>query len=195
MANPPQAAMKAPSGPRNPQIFTDAAFARASPEKVVCRIRYAHDSPVSTAPNWIAICAGVQNVSRPIPVCQEMSQYKPNVVDVTARAADQTYQGTDVTRAADHSLAPADVGIGRRTLSAIQTPQVGKSSKRAGRLKATSSRRDRRSSLLIARCEARAGTLVAEAIARRLHTLIVALLWLSRARSVCGRRHVAVRRA
>jgi pteridine reductase len=41
-------------------------------------------------------CAGVQNVSRPIDMCQEMSQYKPTDVAVTAAAEAQTYQGIRV---------------------------------------------------------------------------------------------------
>src|SRR6516165_5221314 len=39
MQKPPQAAMKAPSGPRKPQICTEC-FLVASGTKVVCRIRY-----------------------------------------------------------------------------------------------------------------------------------------------------------
>src|ERR1700685_1263715 len=38
-------------------------------------------------------CAGVQNVSRPIDMCQEISQYKPTEVAVTASAEVHTYHG------------------------------------------------------------------------------------------------------
>src|ERR1700722_8393710 len=51
MANPPHAAMNAPRGPRNPQIRTDDSLAAESALKVVCRIRYAQERPVNTAPN------------------------------------------------------------------------------------------------------------------------------------------------
>src|SRR5271154_6657653 len=45
-------------------------------------------------------CAGVQKVSRPMDMCQEMSQYKPTTVDVTASAELHTYQGTAAASAA-----------------------------------------------------------------------------------------------
>src|SRR5262249_25209506 len=51
MQNPPQAAMNAPSGPRNPQIFTEFSLIVAFPANVVCKIRYAQERPVTTAPN------------------------------------------------------------------------------------------------------------------------------------------------
>src|SRR5580704_333684 len=50
MQKPPQAEMKAPSGPRKPQICTECAPA-ASGANVVCRIKYAEPNPVRTAPN------------------------------------------------------------------------------------------------------------------------------------------------
>src|ERR1700733_3171941 len=43
---------------------------------------------------WTARWAGVQNVSRPMVMCQEISQYKPKVMEVTAAVPDQTCQGT-----------------------------------------------------------------------------------------------------
>jgi hypothetical protein len=43
------------------------------------------------------------------------------VVDVTAIAADHTYQGTALTRIEDSSLAAAVTGIGIRILSAIKS--------------------------------------------------------------------------
>ena len=39
IAKPPHAAMNAPRGPRNPQIFTDAALSSTLPASVVCKIR------------------------------------------------------------------------------------------------------------------------------------------------------------
>src|SRR2546427_761887 len=41
-------------------------------------------------------CAGVQNVSRPMDICQEISQYPPMTTETTAAKSDQTYQGTAV---------------------------------------------------------------------------------------------------
>jgi hypothetical protein len=46
----------------------------------------------------MAICAGVQNVSRPIERCQEISHCPPTMADVTARTEHHTYQGTLVER-------------------------------------------------------------------------------------------------
>src|SRR5260370_42020082 len=43
---------------------------------------------------WIARCAGVQKVSRPIERCQETSHAPPILAEVTARAPNHTYQGT-----------------------------------------------------------------------------------------------------
>src|SRR5579883_2362484 len=40
------------------------------------------------------MCAGVQNVSRPMERCQEISQWPPIMAEVTARTAHQIYQGT-----------------------------------------------------------------------------------------------------
>ena len=41
----------------------------------------------------MAICAGVQNVSRPIERCHEISQWPPIMAEVTARTEHQIYQG------------------------------------------------------------------------------------------------------
>ena len=51
MQKPPHAAMKAPSGPWNPQIRTECSLAAASGANVVCSIKYAQQNPVRTAPN------------------------------------------------------------------------------------------------------------------------------------------------
>src|SRR2546422_3854725 len=42
----------------------------------------------------MAACAGVQNVSRPIERCQEMSQMMPTFALVAATSVAATYQGT-----------------------------------------------------------------------------------------------------
>src|SRR5438046_10581117 len=42
------------------------------------------ESPATIAPKWMPRCAEVQKGSRPIDMCQEMSQYKPTDVAVTA---------------------------------------------------------------------------------------------------------------
>ncbi len=39
------------------------------------------------------MCAGVQNVSRPMERCQEISQCVPTIAEVTARTAHHTYHG------------------------------------------------------------------------------------------------------
>src|SRR5215471_1774547 len=64
--------------------------------------------------------AGVQNVSRPIPMCQEMSQYRPKVVEVTARTDNQMYLGTTVARIEAKSVTTADAGRGIRAPSAME---------------------------------------------------------------------------
>src|ERR1700675_3798836 len=43
---------------------------------------------------WIARCAGVQKVSRPIERCQETSHAPPILAEVTAIAPNHRYQGT-----------------------------------------------------------------------------------------------------
>src|SRR6516225_10109502 len=73
-------------------MLTDEARRVASLPKVVETSRYALEIPATTAPKWIARCAGVQKVSRPIDKCQEMSQNSPPVVAVAAMAEHHTYQ-------------------------------------------------------------------------------------------------------
>src|SRR5436309_15873175 len=46
----------------------------------------------------MAACAGVQNVSRPIERCQEMSQMMPTFALVAATSAAATYQGRCAAR-------------------------------------------------------------------------------------------------
>src|SRR5580700_5972231 len=96
MANPPQAAMKAPSGPRKPHIFTLAALrwcAEGLWPKVVESIRKPEVRPPNTPQSWIAKWAGVQNVSRPIVWCQATSQYPPIMSEVMAASMHQIAAG------------------------------------------------------------------------------------------------------
>jgi hypothetical protein len=53
-------------------------------------------------------------------MCQEISQYKPNVVEVTANEDDQTYQGTAAACDADNSVTSAEGGNAILALSAIK---------------------------------------------------------------------------
>src|SRR5262252_5966070 len=98
MAIPPQAAMNAPKGPRNPQMFTEALRNGDSRASVVERISHPQVIPARTPQKWMARCAGVQNVSRPIERCQEISQCTPIMADVTAATAHQMGQGTVAVR-------------------------------------------------------------------------------------------------
>src|SRR5258708_9616133 len=77
MAKQPQIDSHAPSGPRNPHTFTLAARALASLPNVVRRIRNAPVSRAVIPPKWMSRCAGVQNVSRPMVLCHEMSHSRP----------------------------------------------------------------------------------------------------------------------
>ena len=52
----------------------------------------------------MAICAGVQNVSRPIDRCQEISQCVPTMAEVTAMTEHHTYQG--IEKRTDNSMIP-----------------------------------------------------------------------------------------
>src|SRR5580692_6301331 len=96
MANPPQAAMKDPSGPRKPHIFTLAALRCSAAElrpNVVERIKKPEVRPPSAAQSWIAKWAGVQNVSRPIVWCQATSQYAPIMSELMATSMHQIAAG------------------------------------------------------------------------------------------------------
>src|SRR5215467_10096139 len=67
----------------------------------------------------MATCAGVQNVSRPIPMCQEISQYRPTLVEVTANTEDQMYQGIEAARTEDSSATATEDGNAMRAVSTI----------------------------------------------------------------------------
>src|ERR1700761_2164472 len=93
MATPPQPARKTPSGARSPRILTEGG-ASASRRKVHFTISQAQMMAATTPQTWMAMWAGVQNVSRPIDRCQETSQAPPMEDEVMARTPAQMYQGT-----------------------------------------------------------------------------------------------------
>src|SRR5437016_13855844 len=66
----------------------------------------------------MAACAGVQNVSRPIERCQEMSQMMPTFALVAATSVAATYQGTGAASgaagAAGVAAPPIALGAGTR---------------------------------------------------------------------------------
>src|SRR5262249_3458180 len=99
MAIPPQAQRKAPSGPRKPHTLTEPARAAGSRPHLVRRITYTQLRPAMTPQSWIRTWAGVQKVSRPILLCQEMSHTLPTLPEVTASTQAQIYQGTRVDSA------------------------------------------------------------------------------------------------
>src|SRR5215469_12026175 len=76
-----------------------------------------------TAHAWMQRCAGVQNVSRPMVMCQEMSQCKPTIAQVAAAATVHAYQGTDSATAAVRAVCTA-AGLGTAMLFAIFTPEI-----------------------------------------------------------------------
>jgi hypothetical protein len=71
----------------------------------------------------MAMCAGVQNESRPMDMCHEMSQYPPITTDTTAAKSAQMYQGTE------SSFAGAETAVllstGGRTDSVVAMVMVG----------------------------------------------------------------------
>src|SRR5439155_7589163 len=69
----------------------------------------------------MAPCAGVQNVSRPIERCQEMSQMMPTFALVAATSVAATYQGTGAARGAAGAAGGAAPPIGLR----VVTPAAG----------------------------------------------------------------------
>ena len=73
---------------------TALARSAGEPLKVVWKISHAEAAPARMPPKWINKWGAVQNVSRPILSCQEMSQTPPNEAEVTASAHAQMYQGT-----------------------------------------------------------------------------------------------------
>ena len=58
--------------------------------------------PAIRPPAWISRCAGVQNESRPIDMCHEMSQYTPTITHAAANTAVYACQpSTPTTAVAD----------------------------------------------------------------------------------------------
>src|ERR1039457_2254332 len=94
MATPPQQQRKAPSGPGKPQIRTAPARSTGERLNVVWKISQAEAAPARMPPKWMNKWGAVQNVSRPMLSCQEMSQTPPNEAEVTASAHAQMCQGT-----------------------------------------------------------------------------------------------------
>src|SRR5438309_6180156 len=68
----------------------------------------------------MAACAGVQNVSRPIERCQEMSQMMPTFALVAATSVAATYQGTGAASGAAGAagVAPPLIALGAGTRAA-----------------------------------------------------------------------------
>src|SRR6266436_2808971 len=65
------------------------------------------------------MCAGVQNVSRPMDMCHEMSQCPPMRLEVIPAIMHQIGHGTDSTRAEVRSLNRACKGCPKGMVSAI----------------------------------------------------------------------------
>jgi hypothetical protein len=93
MAMPPQPARKTPSGARRPKTLTEAGVSSESRKKVHFTTSHAQMMAATTPQAWIAMCAGVQKVSRPMDRCQETSQAPPMEDEVIARTPAQMYQG------------------------------------------------------------------------------------------------------
>src|SRR5262245_35170083 len=83
----PQMQIHAPSGARKPQKLTAASRSAGVPRNVVFSATYPELIPAIKPPAWMSKCAGVQNVSRPIDMCHEMSQYTPTITHVAANTA------------------------------------------------------------------------------------------------------------
>src|SRR4029077_17702466 len=123
MVAPPHAAINAPSGPRNLHTLTLAEASSGSRPEVQERIRYPLVNPARIPHNWISMCAGVQNVSRPMDMCQEMSQEPPITTDTTAPKSDHTYHGTAVS---SPGACAASCGEVRATDSSVEAMPVPK---------------------------------------------------------------------
>src|SRR5580698_4469074 len=68
----------------------------------------------------MAMCAGVQKLSRPMERCQEISQCAPTIAEVTASTEHQMYQGTVVERVRGRggAVRVADISISMVNLGA-----------------------------------------------------------------------------
>ena len=107
MAMPPQPARKTPSGARSPKTLTDAAVNSGSRKKVHLTTSQAQMMAATTPQTWMAMCAGVQKVSRPMDRCQETSQAPPMEDEVIASTPAQMYQGMVARRACTSAPATA----------------------------------------------------------------------------------------
>ena len=94
----PQTQIHAPSGARNPQKLTPAFRSASVPKNVVLIATYPELRPAIRPPAWMSRCAGVQNESRPIDMCHEMSQYTPTITHAAARTAVYACQRDDDER-------------------------------------------------------------------------------------------------
>src|SRR5580658_9002610 len=70
----------------------------------------------------MAMCAGVQKLSRPMERCHEISQCAPTIAEVTARTEHQIYHGTVVERVRGRggAVRVEDISISMVNLSANQ---------------------------------------------------------------------------
>jgi hypothetical protein len=113
---------------------------------VHCTTSHAQITAASTPHAWIAMCAGVQNVSRPIDRCQETSHAPPIDDDVTANAPIQMYQGTDGEALAASTVSPAPTRVVPSTLDAFPAVDISPpETVRVDRIRSSPSRRARNS--------------------------------------------------
>src|SRR3569833_343930 len=89
----PHAPRNAPTGPRKPHTPIETGRCGADLRNVVANTSTAPAPPARMPPAWISRCAGVQNESRPIVMCHEMSQYVPATMHETDASETQTNQG------------------------------------------------------------------------------------------------------
>jgi hypothetical protein len=97
----PSIATHAPSGARNPQNQTALALACSDPPNVVRSATIPELTPASNPPPWMSMCAGVQNVSRPMDMCHEMSQIIPVTIIVAAATTAYACQANTSARSAE----------------------------------------------------------------------------------------------
>src|SRR5438132_7157993 len=101
----------APSGARRPHRLTAAARSSAEPKKCVRSASHPQVSPGINPPRYVRICAGVQNVSRPIVECQEISQSTPIGMQTAPKMSTKQYAGSNAVR----TVEPAAAGELRTT--------------------------------------------------------------------------------
>ena len=74
---------------------------------------------------WMAMWAGVQKESRPMDMCQEISQYPPMTTETEAAKRDQMYQGTASVTADRVTATAAEAGGLAGKVVAIGTDSLG----------------------------------------------------------------------